>query len=134
MSEPFLERLSRFTPDAGGLNRDALLFAAGRNSARPNRRWMSLAGLMAGTQVLTLVLFFWPPSTRPGSRVAVKLVTPPAQTVIFEPQATEAVTSSGVWTTRQSLLDLEAEDRPPETVTLIDSEPPARAFAPTFSN
>ena len=37
MSEPILERLSRFTPDAGRLDRDALLFAAGRESARPNR-------------------------------------------------------------------------------------------------
>ena len=32
MSESFLERLSRFTPDAGRLERDALLFAAGRRS------------------------------------------------------------------------------------------------------
>jgi hypothetical protein len=133
MSEPLLERLSRFTPDAGGLNRDALLFAAGRNSARPNRRWMSLAGLMACTQVLTLVVL-WPPPTRPGSRVAVRQVTPPAQTVVFEPQATEAVTSLGVWSARQSLLELETEDRPAETVTLVESEPPLRAFARTFSN
>ena len=29
MSEPFLERLSRFTPDAGGLNRDELLYRGG---------------------------------------------------------------------------------------------------------
>ena len=133
MSEPFLERLSRFTPDAGGLNRDALLFAAGRNSARPNSRWISLAGLMAGTQVLTLV-FLWPSPTRPGGGVAVKQVTPPAQTVIFEPRAAEAVTSPGVWSARQSLLELEPEDRPAETDTLIDSAPPLRAFAPTFSN
>jgi hypothetical protein len=133
MSEPFLERLNRFTPDAGGLNRDALLFAAGRHSARPNRRWMSLAGLMAGTQVLTLVVF-WPLSTRPESGVAVKQVTAPAQTVIFEAQAAEAVTSPGVWSARQSLLELEPEDHPAETDTLIDSAPPLRAFAPTFSN
>ena len=46
MSEPFLERLSRFTPDAGRLDRDALLFAAGRSSARPNRGW--IAGFGAG--------------------------------------------------------------------------------------
>ena len=52
MSEPFLERLSRFTPDAGGLDRDALLFAAGRGSARPNRGWMALATLLASTQAL----------------------------------------------------------------------------------
>ena len=64
MSEPFLERLSRFTPDAGRLDRDALLFAAGRNSARPNRGWMTMAGLLAGTQALSLVLL-WPPASPP---------------------------------------------------------------------
>ena len=47
MSEPILERLSRFTPDAGRLDRDALLFAAGRSSARPNRGWKTLATLLA---------------------------------------------------------------------------------------
>ena len=33
MSEQFLERLNRFTPDAGKLNRDELLFEAGRRSS-----------------------------------------------------------------------------------------------------
>ena len=33
MSESFIERLSRFTPDAGALDRDSLLYAAGRESA-----------------------------------------------------------------------------------------------------
>ena len=59
MSEPLAERLSRFTPDAGKLDRDALLFAAGRASARPGRRWMALAGALAASQLLTL-LFLWP--------------------------------------------------------------------------
>ena len=49
MSEEFLERLSRFKPDAGGLDRDALLFATGRASARPNRGWVALAALLAAT-------------------------------------------------------------------------------------
>ena len=39
MSEPIVERLSRFTPDAGRLDRDSLLYEAGRKSARPNRAW-----------------------------------------------------------------------------------------------
>ena len=59
MSEPILERLSRFTPDAGRLDRDALLFAAGRDSARPSRGWMALATLLASTQSLSLLLL-WP--------------------------------------------------------------------------
>jgi hypothetical protein len=59
MSEPLAESLSRFTPDASGLNRDALLFAAGRASVRPNRRWQLVAGVLAASQVLTLAAF-WP--------------------------------------------------------------------------
>ena len=59
MSEPLAERLSRFTPDAGALDRDALLFAAGRASARPGRRWKALAGALAASQLLTL-LALWP--------------------------------------------------------------------------
>src|SRR5262249_5728763 len=64
MSEPILERLSLFTPDAGRLDRDALLFAAGRASARPNRGWMTLASLLAGTQALSLALLL--PHSRPS--------------------------------------------------------------------
>ena len=47
MSESFTERLSRFTPDGAGLDRDALLFAAGKASARPNRRWRILCSALA---------------------------------------------------------------------------------------
>ena len=54
MSEPSLERLSRFTPDTGGLDRDALLFAAGRSSVRPARGWIALASVLTGTQALSL--------------------------------------------------------------------------------
>jgi hypothetical protein len=59
MSEELTERLSRFTPDGGALDRDAVLFAAGRASARPSRRWVALAGGLAASQLLTLVLL-WP--------------------------------------------------------------------------
>lgn len=70
MPEDLAERLSRFTPDGSGLDRDALLFAAGRASVRPTRRWAAGAGALAACQVLTLVLL-WPrpvpPSTPPGT-------------------------------------------------------------------
>ena len=42
-----------------GLDRDALLFAAGHSSVRPNRVWTTLATLLATTQALSLVAF-WP--------------------------------------------------------------------------
>jgi hypothetical protein len=59
MAESFAEQLSQFTPDGSGLDRDALLFAAGLASARPNRGWATLACTLATSQLLTLVLF-WP--------------------------------------------------------------------------
>src|SRR5713226_4446230 len=59
MREPIIERLSRFTPDGSGLDRDAILYAAGRASARPNRNWMALAGSLAACQLVTLVIL-WP--------------------------------------------------------------------------
>src|SRR5262249_11048089 len=61
MSEPFIERLSRFTPDGSGLDRDALLFAAGRASFRRNWVWPTLAGLLTVSQFLTLAVL-WPRS------------------------------------------------------------------------
>jgi hypothetical protein len=59
MSEPLEERLSRFTPDATGLNRDALLFSAGRASMHPSRHWQALVGVLAASQLLTFVCL-WP--------------------------------------------------------------------------
>jgi hypothetical protein len=76
MSEDLTERLSRFTPDGGALDRDAVLFAAGRASARPNRRWVALAGALAASQLLTLVLL-WPRPVAPGV-APVADSTPPA--------------------------------------------------------
>jgi hypothetical protein len=64
MSEPLAERLSRFTPNATSLDRDTLLFAAGRASVRPSRRWQALAGVLAVSQLLTLVCL-WPRTAPP---------------------------------------------------------------------
>ena len=129
MSEPFLERLSRFTPDAGGLDRDALLFAAGRSSARPNRGWMTLASLLAGTQALSLVLL-WPHPSPPAGRSTVPVAGVPAPSAAPEPPASEASADPGLWSARHGLLESETDDRPAGDVTFIDSGPPLRAFPP----
>ncbi len=52
-------QLSRFTPDRGVLDRDALIFAAGRASANKRRRWRVIAGTLAASQLLTLCIL-WP--------------------------------------------------------------------------
>src|SRR5260370_244631 len=81
MPESFLERLSRFTPDGSGLDRDALLFAAGRASVRPHRGWIVAAGALAACQVLTLALL-WPRHAPPISGIA-STVPAPRMTSIF---------------------------------------------------
>ena len=133
MSEPFLERLSRFTPDAGSLERDALLFAAGRGSARPNRMWVTLAAMLASTQVLSLVLLWPQPMSRIGGSSSFT-ATRPTPGSATEATTTEVPADRGLWTVHQDLSESELEERPDSTVTLIDTEPPLRAFAPPPSS
>jgi hypothetical protein len=79
MSRPIAEILSRFTPDGSTLDRDALLFAAGRASARPNRVLVVLAACLALSQAVTLaVLGYWSagPVESPPSREAVVPAVP----------------------------------------------------------
>src|SRR5204863_910510 len=109
MSEPFLERLSRFTPDAGALDRDALLFAAGRSSARPNRGWMTLASLLAGTQALSLAML-WPHPTPPAGGLTMPVATAPAPPTAAEVPTSEAWASPGVWSAGHGLRNSETED------------------------
>jgi hypothetical protein len=130
MSERFLERLSRFTPDAGGLNRDELLFEAGRRSARPDRRWKSTAFLLGAAQALTLLLLW--PSARPvppGSMVTVVTAPAPSSSAL-DSLSVESPASGDLWSARRGLSGAEPENRPAFDLTLIDSEPPLKAFSP----
>jgi hypothetical protein len=125
--EPSLERLSRFTPDAGGLDRDALLFAAGRNSARPNRGWMTLAALLAGTQALPLLLL-WPQPTRLPGRSAPTVAGAPGPPEVRGPAPSKSWANLGPLPHRLRLREPEAGDRPAGDTDLIGGGPPLRAF------
>ena len=127
MSEPSLERLSRFTPDAGSLDRDALLFAAGRSSARPNLGWITMATLLACTQALSLVLL-WPHPTPPAGGSALPVAGVPAPPAALELPTSEASTNPALWSARRRLRESEPEDRPAGDITFIESGPPLRAF------
>jgi hypothetical protein len=91
--DPLTDALARFTPVAG-FDRDALLFAAGRRSARPSRRWPALTGLLAVSQVVTLVAL-WPRTpdvvTTPGP------VEPPVPEFVIPP-----LPPSELWTAGSS--------------------------------
>ncbi len=69
MSEPLAERLKRFTPESAVIDRDALLFQAGRASARPARGWKMLAAALAACQLATLAMFWLRPVPTTGPAV-----------------------------------------------------------------
>ena len=131
MSEPFIERLSRFTPDAGGLDRDGLLYAAGRASARPNRAWIALTVALALAQPLYLVLL-WPHMVAPAAHAPVDVVSLPAPSAIVESPAPDASDTVALWSARYSISELEAakSPMPAQAVTFVESGPPLRAFGP----
>ena len=129
MSEAFLERLSRFTPDAGGLDRDALLFEAGRKSARPNRSWLTAVSLLAGTQALSLALL-WSRSSSPAGESTVSVAAAPKPATALDPPNSGASANPGIWSARHSLLVSETEGKPVNDVVFIDVGPPLRPVAP----
>jgi hypothetical protein len=124
MNEPFADRLSRFTPADTGLDRDALLFAAGQASVRPSRTWPLLTSALAITQVVTLVLL-WP-------RVPEQEVRPslsPAEVVVASPQPSSVIPQR--WALRQHMLSNEGElpPSPAPEEALAPENPPLRAGA-----
>jgi hypothetical protein len=128
--DAFTKQLSRFTPDAGGLDRDQMLFAAGRASARPNRRWRALAGAMAASQLMTFGVLLWPrDSSVPVSATAPTIV---ASTLPLQ-SATNArvVDAAEIWSRREMLFS--DNGLPPAPAPIDDvtpDEPPLRAFGP----
>lgn len=127
MSEPLAERLSRFTPDAANLDRDALLFAAGRASAHPSRRWQTLAGVLAASQVLTLVCLWprTPPTSTPppvpfAASDSPRADTPSNETTQYPPPQ---------WTPRTRLRSLDLDNpQPPSDEPMVPPDPPLHAF------
>jgi hypothetical protein len=78
--DPLTDALARFTP-AARLDRDEVLFQAGRASARAGRLWKGAAALLLATNAATL---------------AVWLSTPPRQVAVIEPPPTPGLGSPAV--------------------------------------
>ena len=135
MSEPIVERLSRFTPDAGRLDRDSLLYEAGRRSARPNRAWTVSTSLLAFTQVVSLVLL-WPGMLPPTGERTFAVNGPPSRAVdpgvTFEQSPSGVKDSHSLWAARRHFTESELDDQPasPDAGPFVESEPPLRAFTP----
>ena len=125
MSESLEKRLSHFTPDGTGLDRDALLFAAGRASARPKRLWPVLAGVLAISQLLSLTLM-WPRTT---SHVA-PLASAPKEPALAEPLDTaQSRLPTELWSHNNQILQSEGYDLP-STATPESMVPGKEPFQP----
>jgi hypothetical protein len=122
MSEPLAERLSRFTPDGSGLDRDALLFASGRASARPNRRWAALAAALAVSQLRTLAGLWTGAKTPPPATPAASFALPGPSDAPPPPRD-----PSELGALSERLLASEGDWPPPaDAGPMIDPEPPLR--------
>jgi hypothetical protein len=121
MSESSFERLSKFTPDAGRLQRDALLFAAGRCSARPGGVWMAVAFLLALSQTLSLVVLW--PHPLPTRQAIKSIATVPGPTA-----RSRGLSNNSLWLVRRNLPESELANGPGGVLNLIDTGPPLRAF------
>jgi hypothetical protein len=124
MPEPILERLSRFTPDGSTLDRDALLFNAGRASVRRHRGWALAALTLAASQLLTLSLL-WPVPNRSSSRLVTTSFAPKA--VESSPAAPDALELGSL---NRHVLDAREGDLPPSAPCedLVPGDPPLHAF------
>lgn len=117
------ERLSRFTPNATGLDRDAILFAAGRRAARGSWAWKAAAGLLALSQAVTLVVL-WPTEPPAGPPVAGPPPTAEAPAVPVVPPP--ASPPADLWTAG-SRPDVLREPPRSTTVEFVESESPLTA-------
>lgn len=130
MSEPIADLLSRLTPNAAGLDRDALLFATGRASARADRRWIVLAASLAVSQLATLAvlaaLLTDPPRQVPA--LPAPPTTPPSY-----PEVAPAPTPADLHTHWPGDLFRGLDQpRPAAIDDLAPDAPPLRAFTRTM--
>lgn len=132
--DPLEKLLTGLSPKAASLDRDALLFAAGQASAPPRRGWAVLAGVLAATQVLTLMTWVPPAFSRrdglaarptpaaraaqaahpaplepapPEFRLSRQALLPEAEKPILEARSVETLTALGL---RQGLRFTSAAD------------------------
>ena len=120
-NDELISRLSRFTPSAG-LDREALLFEAGRASARPSGRWMALAGALAASQLVLLVLLLWPRPAPPSNGPA---PLPPPIVSVEPPQPPSP---SQLWNLREQALESDGNLLSSPPVEPGPPEAPLRVF------
>jgi hypothetical protein len=124
MSDPLIDRVKRFTPEGRGLDRDALFYAAGRASVPSPRGWMALAGVLALSQVLTLLVVL----ARPAAPGPVSPAPAPAPARPVETPAPEASPSELLALRRHALREGELP-RPAPSGSLVPPPAPLPALS-----
>ena len=114
------ERLSRLTPSAARLDRDALLFAAGQRSARSSRIWPAIVALLAIAQVVTLVVLW------PRDSIAPDAIAPSVPNTSPNYEWPTAFPPADIWTVGSRSEDLRLTN-PPTRSEFVSSGPPLTA-------
>jgi len=110
------DRLGRFTPSPLGLDRDAILFAAGQRSARSPRVWKVIVALLLVSQAATLVLL-WPSSPKESVVVPAAAVEVPVSEFVIPPPSN----SPDVWSAGSPPEVVQSEKRKNETGEFVTS-------------
>lgn len=129
MSERLSQLLSQFTP-SGKLDRDALIFQAGRASARPNRMWQGMVAALVLSQIITLT-YLWQGngSSSPPTRAENKQLTPNDRVnESVEPKSSPDSTEPQ-WLTHQPLVDRAYLTQLLPSSEMVPQEPPLRAYS-----
>jgi hypothetical protein len=114
------DRLARFTPSADGLDRDALLFAAGRRSARASRLWPVATALLVVSQAATFVAL-WPRERATAPVVPAAATPPPAEFTLPPASPDPDVWSAG------SRFEVVQGPAPVQAGEFVSSGPPLTA-------
>ncbi len=118
MPDPMTDRLGRFTPSPLGLDRDAILFAAGQRSVRGSRVWKGLVVLLLVSQMFTLVML-WPSTPKAMVVAPVPANERPASDLIFPPRSD----TTDVWSVGSRPEVVQNERQASETGEYVSSGP-----------
>lgn len=121
--DPLAQRLARFTPSTG-MDRDALMFEAGRRSVRGRRAWPVVAALMAIGQAITVVVL-WP---SPTEGALVSAISNEAPSVVLPSWTEPSPMTEGIWSARTSFEEVMATPTSHGVVEPVD-RPPLRPFS-----
>jgi hypothetical protein len=131
MSDSTIEQLKQLTPSEDGLDRAAILIAAGRASARPGRLWKLLVAILAVAELTTLVVR-WPSRSAEVRYVAVgkpqphNEPVPPAVNANAELSPADRQMTLGFL--RRHMLDDEGAPDFAPSQDLVPDDPPLRPF------